>query len=80
MQATAKKALIVINDGPYGSERPFNALRLAIQLAKSGEVSVQVFLVGDAVQCAVTGQETHEGYYNVERMMNSLAREGEVAT
>jgi len=24
--------LIVINDAPYGSERPFNALRLAIKL------------------------------------------------
>ena len=37
-------------------------------------------LCGDAVQCAVAGQETHEGFYNVERMMSSLARRGEVAT
>ena len=80
MQGTNRKALIVVNDGPYGSERPFNALRLGMQLAKETEVSVQVFLVGDGVQCAVTGQETHESYYNVERMMSSLARLGEVAT
>ena len=80
METNDTKTLIVINDGPYGSERPFNALRLAMQLAKEPGVRVQVFLVGDGVQCAVTGQETHEGYYNVERMMSSLARLGEVAT
>ncbi len=27
--------LIVINDGPYGSERPYNALRLAMKLVKA---------------------------------------------
>ncbi len=80
MDGNARKILIVINDGPYGSERPYNALRLGMQLAKAKDLSVQVFLVGDGVQCAVAGQETHEGYYNVERMMSSLARLGEVAT
>jgi len=80
MEGTARKLLVVINDGPYGNERPFNALRLAMQMAKAPDVSVQVFLVGDGVQCAIAGQETHEGYYNVERMMSSLARQGEVAT
>lgn len=80
MEAEARNVLVVINDGPYGSERPFNALRLAIQLAKRPNVAVRVFLVGDGVQCAVAGQETHEGFYNVERMMTSLVREGEVAT
>jgi len=80
MEGTARKLLVVINDGPYGNERPFNALRLAMQMAKAPDISVQVFLVGDGVQCAIAGQETHEGYYNVERMMSSLARLGEVAT
>jgi uncharacterized protein involved in oxidation of intracellular sulfur len=51
-----------------------------MELAKDQELSVRVFLVGDAVQCAVTGQETHEGFYNVERMMASLVRKGEVGT
>ncbi|HET7009421.1 MAG TPA: DsrE family protein [Anaerolineales bacterium] len=80
MESTARKVLLVINDGPYGSERPFNALRLAMQLAKQPDVAVRVFLVGDGVQCAVSGQETHEGFYNVERMMTALVRAGEVAT
>ncbi len=80
MDGPKRNVLIVINDGPYGSERPYNALRLGMQLAKEKGLGVQVFLVGDGVQCAVAGQETHEGYYNVERMMSSLARLGEVAT
>ncbi|HSB88987.1 MAG TPA: DsrE family protein [Anaerolineales bacterium] len=80
MDGPTRKVLIVVNDGPYGSERPYNALRLGMQLSKQKGLMVQVFLVGDGVQCAVAGQETHEGYYNVERMMSSLARQGEVAT
>jgi uncharacterized protein involved in oxidation of intracellular sulfur len=80
MSSSTKRILFVLNDGPYGSERPYNALRHAMELAKDQEVSVRVFLVGDAVQCAVTGQETHEGFYNVERMMASLVRKGEVGT
>jgi len=41
---------------------------------------VRVFLIGDGVQCAVAGQKTPEGYYNIERMVKSLAQRGEVAT
>ena len=74
------KYLIVINDGPYGSERPYNALRLGLNLVKREDAEVRVFLMGDGVQCAVAGQKTPEGYYNVERMLASLARRGEVAT
>jgi len=51
-----------------------------MNLAKRPDASVRVFLVGDAVQCAVSGQETPQGYYNVERMVASLAKNGEVAT
>ena len=28
------KTLFVLNDGPYGSERSYNGLRLALSLAK----------------------------------------------
>jgi uncharacterized protein involved in oxidation of intracellular sulfur len=72
--------LFIINDSPYGSERPYNALRLALNLAKRVEVHVRLFLIGDGVNCAIAGQNTPEGYYNVERMLKSLARRGEVAT
>lgn len=72
--------LLIVNDGPYGNERPYNALRLALNLVKRLEVSVRVFLMGDGVNCAVRGQKTPDGYYSVERMLQSLARRGEVAT
>jgi uncharacterized protein involved in oxidation of intracellular sulfur len=36
------------------------------------DVEVNVFLMGDAVSCAVSGQQTHEGYYNIERMNRGL--------
>ncbi|HLA88722.1 MAG TPA: DsrE family protein [Anaerolineales bacterium] len=72
--------LLIINDGPYGNERPYNALRLAMNLAKSVATHVRVFLMGDGVQCAVKNQETPQGYYNVERMFTAILRGGEVAT
>ena len=74
------RILFIINDGPYGNERPYNALRLAMNLAKREGMRPWVFLLGDAVQCAVAKQNTPEGYYNIERMLKSLLRHGEVAT
>lgn len=76
----AKKYLFVIHDAPYGNERPYNALRLALNLVKREGVEIKVFLVADGVFCARKGQKTPEGYYNIERMIKSLAKHGEVAT
>jgi uncharacterized protein involved in oxidation of intracellular sulfur len=36
--------------------------------------------MGDGVNCSIAGQKAPEGYYNVERMLKSIARRGEVAT
>ncbi len=80
MSENKKTYLFIVNDAPYGNERPYNALRLALALAKRPEALVRIFLIGDGVHCAVCGQKTPEGYYNVERMLKSLARRGEVAT
>jgi len=80
MADIAKKYLFIINDAPYGNERPYNALRLALNLVKKPEVHVRVFLTGDGVLCARKGQKTPEGYYNIERMVKSLAQRGKVAT
>jgi len=77
---TSQNLLFIINDGPYGNERAYNALRLALNLLKQPDVLVHVFLTGDGVLCARKGQKTPQGYYNVERMIRSLARRGEVAT
>jgi uncharacterized protein involved in oxidation of intracellular sulfur len=72
--------LFIINNAPYGDERPYNALRLAMSLAKRGDTEVRVFLTGDGVCCARKGQKTPDGYYNVERMIKAIALRGKVAT
>lgn len=70
------KILLILNDGPYGTERSYNGLRLALALAKGEEVTVRVFLMADAVGCAKLGQVAPEGSYNVGRMLKGLATRG----
>lgn len=72
--------LFIINNGPYGDERPYNALRLALNLLKCEDTQVKVFLTADGVACARKGQKTPDGYYNVERMVKALALRGKVVT
>jgi uncharacterized protein involved in oxidation of intracellular sulfur len=74
------KYLFIINNGPYGDERPYNALRLAMSLQKREDTQVKVFLTADGVACARKNQKTPDGYYNIERMVKSLAAKGKVAT
>lgn len=71
------KALIIINDPPYGTERLYNGLRLAHALLKK-ECDVTVFLMGDAVAGAKAGQKTPDGFYNAERMVKRVAIKGKV--
>lgn len=75
-----QKILILINDAPYGTEKAYNALRLANQLDKEHEqVEVRIFLMADAASCAVANQKTPNGYYNIERMLKySIAKGAEV--
>jgi len=75
-----KSWLIILNDGPYGQERSYNGMRLALALLKQAEASVRVFLMGDAVACAMKGQMTPQSYYNVERIITSIVKRGAVAT
>lgn len=76
------KTLFILNDPPYGTERSYNALRLARELLKEGSADRQilVFLLGDAAACARAGQKVPQGYYNVADMLGGvLRRGGEVA-
>jgi uncharacterized protein involved in oxidation of intracellular sulfur len=70
------KTLFILNDPPYGTERCYNALRLAGALAKREGESVRLFLLGDAAPCAKRGQKVPQGYYNVEVMLGAVARRG----
>ena len=71
------KILIIINDAPYGTEKAYNALRLAMNIQKeSHETHVDLFLMADAVGCGLPNQITPQGYYNIERMMKAVVLKG----
>jgi uncharacterized protein involved in oxidation of intracellular sulfur len=68
------KSLFIVNDPPYGTERVYNALRLAHALIRRDpSTEVTLFLMADAVLAAKAHQKTPDGYYNVERMLKRLA-------
>lgn len=65
------KYLFILNDSPYGSQRTYNALRLAHALARSnGKVSV--FLLGDGVVSGLRRQSPADASYNVQEMLRML--------
>lgn len=68
--------LLILNDPPYGTERSYNGLRLAGSLTRRDELEVRVFLIGDAVGCAMADQKVPDGYYHLDRMIESAARQG----
>lgn len=71
------KILIIINDAPYGSEKAYNALRIANQLNKEHEnMDVRIFLMADGANCAISNQTTPNGYYNIERMLKLSLNKG----
>jgi len=71
------KYLFIINDAPYGTEKAYNALRMAMQIQKDfPENEVRIFLMADAATCALANQNTPNGYYNIERMLKSVFLKG----
>ena len=71
----AEDVLIVLNDAPYGTERSYNGLRLAIAL-QARDNRVTVFLMADAVFCGLPRQEPPSGYYNIEEMLGRVISKG----
>jgi uncharacterized protein involved in oxidation of intracellular sulfur len=70
------QTLFILNDPPYGTERSYNALRLAAALVKRDGEQVKVFLIGDAASCAKGNQKVPPGYYNLEVMVRNVGRHG----
>ena len=73
-----QKILIIIQDAPYGSEKAYNALRMAMTLQKQqgDQVDIHIFLLADAVFCGLPNQNTPDGFYNIERMLKSVIQKG----
>lgn len=70
------KTLFILNEPPYGTERSYNALRLAGSLAARAGEDVRVFLMADATFCAKAGQEVPNGWYNIGRMVRAVLKRG----
>ena len=69
------RVLFVLNDPPYGTERSYNALRLAGALCRAQE-DVRLFLLGDAASCGKAGQKVPDGFYNLQLMLGKVVRGG----
>lgn len=70
------KTLFILNDGPYGSERTYNGLRLAGAVSKQEGNAVRVFLIGDGASSAHRNQKVPQGFYNIGDMIGNVIRHG----
>ncbi|MDE2219907.1 MAG: DsrE family protein [Gammaproteobacteria bacterium] len=68
--------LFILNDPAYGTERSYNALRLAGSLAKDAQHSIKVFLIGEGATCAHRNQKLPQGHYSIEVMLKAVVRNG----
>lgn len=66
------RVLTILNEAPYGSERSYDGLRLGLSLSRSDAVEQRIFLMADATACALRGQRTPDGYYDIEKMLARL--------
>jgi uncharacterized protein involved in oxidation of intracellular sulfur len=73
---TMAKTLFILNDPPYGTERSYNALRLAGSLSKADGEHVRVFLIGEGAACAHGHQKVPQGHYNIEVMLKAVSKHG----
>ncbi len=73
----ALKVLIVLNDAPYGSEKAFNAMRLARFLqSREKDLELRIFLLQDGGYCALPNQVPPSGFYNIEQMLQRVIDAG----
>lgn len=70
--------LMVLNDAPYGSERAYNGLHLAGSLTRREGMQLRMFLIGDAMAAAKSGQKVPSGYYNAQTMLSAVLKHGGV--
>lgn len=65
------ETLFIFNDAPYGSQRAYNGLRLAANLAQ--QAPIRVFLLGDGVTLALAGLVPVEADYNPQELLKQIA-------
>ena len=69
--------LLIINESPYGSERAWNALRLATALQQEvPDTRIRIFLLSDGVYSAIPEHHRPDGSYNIGQMLTTLIANG----
>jgi len=68
------KYLFIFNDSPYGSQRAYNGLRLALSLSRKAPIAV--FLLGDGVICGLAGFNPAHADYNPQEMLRAISGTG----
>jgi uncharacterized protein involved in oxidation of intracellular sulfur len=71
-----ERVLRLVNGPAHGADETFNASRRAVALGWRDDAQVKIFLMGDAVACAVAGQKTPDGYDTLDRMLKGFVRHG----
>jgi uncharacterized protein involved in oxidation of intracellular sulfur len=51
-------------------------MAMSLQKEHADTTDVSIFLLADAVTCALKGQNTPQGYYNIERMVKAVINKG----
>ena len=70
---------VLVNTSPYGTELPYNALRLAVALELAGE-EVELLLMGDAVNTARRDQDPRAAHASLEALLKELVEKGTSVT
>jgi sulfur relay (sulfurtransferase) complex TusBCD TusD component (DsrE family) len=66
---------VLINASPYGSELPYNAMRVAAALELGGQ-QVELLLMGDGVNVARRGQDPRAAHAPLEPLLAELVGKG----
>lgn len=66
--------LFIFNDSPYGSQRTYDGLRLALALAR--QTPIRVFLFGDGVTSGLAGIAPCNAEFNPQDMLKTIASLG----
>lgn len=72
-----QKLLFILNESPYGTEKTFNALRLAVNLQEEygKDVRIKAFFFSDSVLSGLAGQEPKEGT-NIGQILEIFVAQG----
>lgn len=68
--------LFILNEGPKGSSRSLNALRLACALSLRPSTYVRVFLIGSAASWAFKGKESPKVQDDAGALLCSVVHHG----